>query len=313
MMKSISIIGAGNMAREYLKVLQDLNHCKVLGIFSRSRNKALEISREFNIGYVASSVSDLYEKTKSDMVIICVNEESTLEVAKEVFNFAWASLFEKPFGINPTQTELISSYANDAKNLNIYIALNRRYYETTTCIQAQLDKISDRRVININDQEDTVSAKSSGRSDLEIKYWHYLNAIHIIDFALIFGRGDVTDVIQSSTDLADKEFVKNAIIHFSSGDKAIYQCLWNRPSPWFVTVSVSTRRFIMQPLESCYETTQEDRSPKKLIESTYDKEYKPGLYNMINLFLDYEKNKSQLVTIKKYNQLSSLISKIYPE
>lgn len=301
------------MAKEYLKVLQDLENCKVVGIFSRTRKKSLALSQEFNISYVATSISDLYKNTHSNLVIICVNEASTLHIAKEVFSFNWAALFEKPFGMNPSETKLISSYAREAINPNIFIALNRRYYEATAAAQIQLEGLPGPRIININDQEDTVAAISSGRSALEVENWHYLNAIHIIDYALIFGRGDIIDLTQKRFDLGEDAFMQNAVIQFSSGDVAIYQCLWNRPAPWFVSISTESKRFILQPLEYCYTTTLNNRIPTQAIELDKDKDFKPGLYNMIKFFLNHKKDSSKLVSVKTYNQLISLINKIYPD
>lgn len=312
-MKYLSIIGAGKMSKEYLRVLQDLDECEVVGIYSRTYKKSLELSKEFNINYVANSVSDLFQNTNSNLVIICVNEASTLLIAKEVFTFDWAALFEKPFGMNPAETKLIASYAREAINQNIFIALNRRYYEATAAAKMQLNDLSGPRVININDQEDTVAAQSSGRSELEIKNWHYLNAIHIIDYALIFGRGSITDLTQKRFDLGDNAFMQNAVIQFSSGDVAIYQCLWNRPAPWFVSISTTTKRVVLQPLENCYITTINKRTPIQAVTLNKDKYFKPGLYNMVRAFINYKKNSSKLVNIKEYKHLITLINNIYPD
>ena len=107
--------------------------------------------------------------------------------------------------------------------------------------------------------------------------------------------------------------MQNAVIQFSSGDVAIYQCLWNRPAPWFVSISTESKRFILQPLEYCYTTTLNNRIPTQAIELDKDKDFKPGLYNMIKFFLNHKKDSSKLVSVKTYNQLISLINKIYPD
>ena len=68
------------------------------------------------------------------------------------------------------------------------------------------------------------------------KNWMYANSIHLIDYSNIF--------VEEKLYLHQKIFlvwIKGKIITFiakyNSGDKLIYNALWNIPGPWSVIIS----------------------------------------------------------------------------
>ena len=97
---TVAVIGAGYMAQEHIKVFSSINGVKVVGIHSRTKSKAQAVATQFDIPFVATKITDLYENTKADLLVIAVSEMSVHSVAKQVFQYPWLSLIEKPAGYN---------------------------------------------------------------------------------------------------------------------------------------------------------------------------------------------------------------------
>ena len=66
----VAVIGAGYMAQEHIKVFLSINETEVVGIHSRTMSKAQSVAVQFDIPFVAETITDLYEKTKNQSISI---------------------------------------------------------------------------------------------------------------------------------------------------------------------------------------------------------------------------------------------------
>jgi hypothetical protein len=271
----VAIIGAGNMAREHIRAFRDTEGVEIVGIHSRSRSKAESIAKEFRIPGIYDSVSDMYDDTEANLVVVAVQEDSMLEVSKFCFEFPWTLLLEKPPGLNVAEAEeIFESAQNNASNA--LVALNRRFFSSTRLVLDDLSTCNGARFIRVQDQEDSVQALKDGHSQLVVDNWMYCNSIHIIDYLLVFGRGNITRVTPVVPWDARKPGVVINKIEFDSGDIGIYEGLWNRPGPWSVSVSTAEKRWEMRPLESASLQLVGERHTEQLAVHPRDGEYKPG-------------------------------------
>lgn len=272
----VAIIGAGYMAREHIRAFQIIDNVQIAGIYSRSKDKAHKLAGEFNINTVASSIDDLYLSTSADLVVIAVPELAVSGVCTQSFKYAWTVLVEKPAGYNLKDAELIR---NEALKMgaNVYVALNRRHYNSTQVALGMLEKEDGQRIISVRDQEDPAAAIVAGQHKLVADNWMYANAIHMVDYLTFMARGEITRTeIFHRWNRANPQFVA-AKIEYDSGDVAIYEALWNRPGPWSVSVSTPGLRLEMRPLESL---TAQKYGVKKAEEVALNEsrgDLKPGL------------------------------------
>jgi hypothetical protein len=65
----------------------------------------------------------------------------------------------------------------------------------------------------------------------------------VIDYLLVFGRGNVTKVEKIVKRNPLNPFFVHAKIEFDSGDIGIYQAVWNAPDPWSVTIGTTFKRW----------------------------------------------------------------------
>ncbi|MAU63818.1 MAG: oxidoreductase [Flavobacteriaceae bacterium] len=271
----IAFIGAGNMTTEHIKCFYDEKNVELTGIFSRTRIRSESLSKLFNIKYVCDSVEELYNKTKADLVIVCVPILMNKIICFEVFKYPWMSLIEKPVGYNYSEAKEIL-LEQKKQEANSFVALNRRHYNSTTVAYNDFENIDGVRIVQIQDQEDLLLAQKANHPKLVLKNWMYANSIHLIDYLSVFCRGEVISV-DNTIPWSNKLFYVLSKIQYSSGDIGIYQCIWNGPGPWSVSISSLERRYEIRPLEKGFFQEKNSRIINEIDVSEWDKNYKPGL------------------------------------
>ena len=272
----VSIIGAGNMAREHIRAFQAVPGVTIAGIHSRTRKRAELLAKEFHILEVADSVPELYQRTNADLAIVAVDETSVLCVAESCMAFPWCLLLEKPPGLNVEEAEVIHQCA-EGKNRGVVVAFNRRFVSNTITAGQDLATRDEKRFIHVQDQEDSSVAFALGRSQAVADNWMYANSIHLIDYLSVFGRGDVVSVERVVPWEDGKANVVVANVEFDSGDVGIYQGIWKGPGPWAVSISTPSKRWEFRPLEQGAFQVAGSRATTVLDPDPLDEEFKPGL------------------------------------
>ncbi|MBI96448.1 oxidoreductase [bacterium] len=307
----VAFIGAGYMCNEHIKVFSCINDVNLVGIYSRTRAKAQKIALKFPQLKVCSSVQELYESTNADLVVISVSVESTEKICNLAFQFNWKLLVEKPVGINHRQALRIEQKAFESGS-EVFVALNRRFYSSTLRLKNVLEHYPNRRIVNVNDQQDLNIAKKMGFNKLVLKNWMYANSIHLIDYFSIFCRGnhDSTEILEKWD--PDNPSVVIAKLNYSSGDIGLFQSFWNCSSPWSVSLATEGMRAQLEPLEHI--SFQYGGSREKFLyeEDNFDKNFKPGLYRQAyNLINKLRGNNSCSVSLKEANKSMNLTSNIF--
>lgn len=302
------------MAREHLKVIRDLQDVDVVGIFSRNSSRAKVLASEFNIGFVAFSIAELYKTTHADGVIIAVSEHATEAICLEALKHPWQMLVEKPIGLSLNETKQIIDVANGMET-GFYVAMNRRNYSSTRMVLEELEKIQGGRTVQIFDQEDPLSALKRGRLKQVCDQWHFANSIHLIDLFGAFCRGapiEVNNLVPWRSGYTAKS--THSIISFDSGDIGIYHSVWNAPGPWSVVIETAKKRFEMRPLESFSVQNYPSRNNESRPLADEDHNFKPGFFMQMREFLQVLKgNASNLVTLQTYLDSVRLTDELYRE
>lgn len=275
-MMKVAIIGAGNMAKEHLKVFTAIDDVSVVGIFSRSKEKCDVLIKQYPGIRICNSISDLFLQSKPDLVVIAVSELSTEAVCREAFKYPWICLIEKPVGYNIEVAARILAEAEKNK-INAYVALNRRHYSSTIKVLEQLAESNDARVVHVNDQESPRAALDSGQPSLIVENWMYANSIHLIDYFTFLCRGSVISVDHVASWNPQNPFYVCTKLTYDSGDLGIYEAFWNAPAPWSVIVNTPGKRWELRPLEFSFLQNYGSRKQEEIELHPWDKEFKPGL------------------------------------
>jgi predicted dehydrogenase len=273
---SVAIVGAGYMAREHVRAFQDVPDVQIVGIHSRTRARAEELAAQFNIPAVCDLVSELYDITQADLVVVTVPELAMNAVSRACFEYPWVILLEKPAGYNLSDAEDIEAAAR-ARNRRVFVALNRRHYSSTRTVLSDLKALSGLRFIRVQDQEDQISALQAGQPKRVVDNWMYANSIHVIDYFLMLGRGKICAVEQIIPWTPDEPRYVVAKVSFDSGDVGLYEGIWNGPGPWAVSVNTPEKRWEMRPLEQAAFQIAGQRKLEVVESHPWDTQFKPGL------------------------------------
>ena len=307
----VAFIGAGYMAEEHLKAFSAQPEFEITGIYSRSILKAEKLAEKYAVKFVADSIDNLFKNGKPKLLVICVPELELWDVFLGASSFPWKMLIEKPVGINVGEAQKFLSKSLE-NGLEVYVALNRRHYESTRIALEKLESDSGNRFVHITDQEDLLAAKLSGQPEKVLNNWMYANSIHVIDLFSIFCRGSADSVQTVETKLNASSYVISSSIHFDSGDFGIYNGIWNAPGPWQATITTEKSRYELRPLEKI--TVQEfpSRSSKLIDISDIDQRYKPGLFEQSSQAILMLKNQAHtLPSLNDSIKSMSLIERIY--
>jgi predicted dehydrogenase len=307
----VAIIGAGYMAREHILAFRDIPNVSVEGIFSRTRIKAELLAKEFDIEFVCDSITELYEKTYADAVIVAVPVLKTKETVLSALEFPWVQLIEKPIGYNVSEaTEILSAFQAAAKVG--YAGFNRRFYSSTATVLNDQEINTGKRLICVYDQEDPCAAWEEKRPQEVIDHWMFVNAIHVIDYFRFFGRGEIISVEPVIRWDPKAPLFVAAKLEYSSGDIGMYHAVWGSPGPWAVTVTTQQKRWELRPLEYPSYQMYGSRNLEKVPITQADMDYKAGLHVQAEEMIKAINGQPHsLVTLEDALITMKLIEKIY--
>ena len=307
----VAIVGAGYMAREHLRVLSASREFEVVGIFSQTYEKAVALANQEGIQYVASSISDLFKKTQAQVVLVAVPEMSTEKVCLEVYDHPWISLVEKPVGYNLEIAERISSECTRLHRRS-YVALNRRYFDSTIKLEESAQRLQGMRYLRIIDQEDTEAAAKANQPLDVIQNWMFANSIHIIDYIQLLMRGKVVSKTVTDDSLGGSVRILSAQLYYDSGDRVDYRGLWNTPGSWSVNLHIGQTEFEARPLEVLGTRTLGQRGFHHFSFGSDDSDFKPGLKKMWDDMSNLLNSRStRLVSVSDSLELMRTIRLIY--
>ena len=271
----VAVVGAGAMASEHIRAFAALPDVTIAGIHSRTRARAQALADMVDIPVVADDIRSLKARTDADLVVVTVPEMAANAVAKACLQEEWAILLEKPAGHDLADAEDIAAAAASHAR-PVMVALNRRFYGSLAAARADLDTCAEPRFIHIQDQQSFAEARRYNHPEPVVQKFMYANSIHMIDLILALGRGAVTEVTPVLPWRGEHTDVVLALVGFDSGDRALYQGLWQGPGPWACSISMPSRRWLLQPVERASYQNAGERSQNPVEPNPSDTDYKPG-------------------------------------
>ena len=126
-LKRLAIVGAGQIAVEHLRVLEVLPEVEVVGITSRTRERAEKIAKEFQIPCVVDDLDTLMETAAPDGLLVLVSADQIYPVALKALDCGVPIFLEKPPGMVPEETKHLSELAR-TNGVPTLVGFNRRCY-----------------------------------------------------------------------------------------------------------------------------------------------------------------------------------------
>jgi hypothetical protein len=283
----IALIGSGLTMEAHLRALKSIKKYKFIlsGVYSRQSKNALKLKKKFKIEKVYKSIEEMYQKTKADIVMVVISAENLKKIIFQISKYDWKIFTEKPLGINFIETSDIKKKI-DFKLKDIFIALNRLYYQSTNNALKIIKKDKSKRIINIYDQEKIYENKILSKNLM------YTNSVHLFCYCQILARGKLKKII---TIKKNKDYILKELV-FTSGDIIFFHSIWNRPYPWKIEISLKNFFLILSPLEKLFVRNSNSNKFYEIKNNNHDEKYKPGFKKQLEDFLG-----KTLKNTKKYN------------
>jgi predicted dehydrogenase len=285
------LIGAGNMAIEYAKVLTAQGSSFVC--IGRSEASALNFKEKTGIDVVSGGLSSFIESgvqvPEYAIVSVCVSELAPVAILLMRYGIKHI-LLEKPGGLNYDEIVKVSETAK-AYNTDVKIAYNRRFYASVLASEEIIK--DDGGVVSFNfeftEWLDTIKGVHVHDDIGDI---FLSNSTHVIDLAFFLGGNP--HEMSCYSKIEGNQFDDDALRIFAGAGISLssaffsYQANWTSPGRWSVEILTAKHRLIFRPMEQLHIQRMNSVAVEKAdIDDTLDKQYKPGLYREVNAFITH--------------------------
>ncbi len=307
------MVGQGNMAGEYVKVLKNKSNVDLVGVIGRNMNKLKDFSMRHEIPFFGNDVYDAIKSVRPDGVIVAINIENVYNELEKIIDFNIPILVEKPPGINLGEYKKILSLAN-AKRANIFVGLNRRYYQHLIDIRNFFVESRYKYYLEITDQQQIDGATIQKYNNQVVVNWPYANSIHQVDLINFFAKGTVKLINKSIVNMNLELDQKIYFITLEDENENIikFRSFWNLPSSWSLKI-VNQDKFIeCEPMEIIRNERNFKATNGSINEGEDKSQYKKGLEGLVDDFLRALLGEpNSLVTLADAEKTMSLIAEIY--
>ena len=281
------LIGAGTMAQDYAKVLQNLGQdFEVIGRGAVSAEKfELATGHLVRQGGLSSALAT---SGAPEQTIVAVGVEGLAKQATELIEAGTRRvLLEKPGGLNTMEIRALQETA--AKHqAAVLIAYNRRFYASTSLAMKLIaeDGGATSCTFEFTEWSHVIAPliKAPGVKEA----WFLANSTHVVDLAFhLCGfpkawqawRGGSLDWHPSAARFCGSGITQQGVF-FS------YHADWEAPGRWGVEVLTRKRRFVFRPMEQLQVIPLGSVNMEIVeIHDQLDKAFKPGLYEQTKAFL----------------------------
>src|SRR5512136_387159 len=127
-MKTVWLVGAGYMAKEYAKVLKLLR--PEFAVIGRGKETAVDFEQTLKVPVVTGGIEDYVQSSKAipKHAIVTVDAQYLSDVTRKLVDSGVQNLLvEKPGSLTVSDLEKLEKMAKRRKS-NVFIAYNRRFY-----------------------------------------------------------------------------------------------------------------------------------------------------------------------------------------
>ena len=308
----IWIIGSGNMALEYAKVLKYKK--KKFITIGRSKISSDNFTKISGIPAISGGIENFLLSNKSvpTYSIVCVNINNLFNVTSRLIDHGVDKILcEKPGSLEISQLKILDKKSK-SKKIKLYIAYNRRFYSSIRKLKKIINQDSGLQSIHFDFTEKSKKIEKLNHP-LNVKdKWVIANSSHVIDtvFFLAGMPKKLTTMKKGSLHWHKKSSVFSGAGKTKNNIYFSYTANWNAPGNWKIELMTNNNKLLLQPMEEL-KIIEKDLSISKIEDKTtnYDKAFKPGLFRMISLFDkneldDFCSVEEQINLLKVYNKIA---------
>lgn len=288
-MKTVWIIGAGEMAKEYVKIL-DAMRIEEITVIGRGESSARRFEETTGHTVVRGGLEDYLRRNPicPQYVIVTVYPLDLKSITIMLLEYGVKKvLVEKPAGINYCELQEIDQKASQAK-ADVFVGYNRRFYSSVIAARKMIQEDGGVTSFNFEFTEWAHRIEELEKPKLELENWFMANSTHVVDLAFFLGGKPAQMNCFTSGALGwySKASAFSGAGITTDGTPFSYKANWESAGRWSVEVLTKKRKILLEPLEQLkiQERGSLEYSQVK-IEDEQDKRFKPGLFIQTYCFL----------------------------
>lgn len=308
---NVWLIGAGGMAQDYDKILKDID-CNYT-VIGRGEASSSTFTEKTGTKVVTGGIDKYIESTNStpDCAIVATGVEALSTNCISLINAGVKKiLVEKPAGLDKNEIENLNSIAEE-ENAKVYVAYNRRFFSSVLKAQEIIAKDGGVTSFNFEFTEWSHVIENLTKADGVLENWFLANSSHVVDLAFYLGGKpkEITTFFSGSLDWHSKSS-NFAGAGISVNDALFtYSANWEAPGRWRIEILTKKHRLYFSPMEKLQIQELGSVALNDVeIDDTLDKQYKPGLFNQVDAFLN--NNDKDLCSIKQQTEIVKVYNKI---
>jgi predicted dehydrogenase len=312
MNKNILLIGAGQMAIDYHKVLNDLE--VPFTVVGRGESSAKLYFEKTGVKPIVGGLKAfLLDNPKPcSHAIVAVGVEKLAQTTSQLLEYGIKNiLVEKPAGLNKEEIESVSKLTKK-NNANVYVAYNRRFYASVLKAKEIIE--NDGGVISFNfdftewSHEIEKLEKASGVKE----NWFLTNSTHVVDLAFYLGGEPkkIASFISGGLDWHPSASIFSGAGVSEAGALFSYQANWESAGRWSVEMLTKRNRLLFRPLEKL-QIQKRGSVQINLVEDidySLDETYKPGLFLQTSSFLNLKFE--NMIDVLRLNSIMNIYNKM---
>lgn len=307
----ILLVGAGPMAISYAKVLTALK--REFCVLGRGELSAKQFQERTGIQPIVGGVESYIKKHPvPTTAIVATSVENLASCTKMLIEAGVKNiLLEKPGALNIDQIEEVRDLAKLTSS-RVIIAYNRRFYTSVERAKKIIEEDGGLRAVYFEFTEWSHVVEGT-KKPAEVKAkWFLANSTHVVD--LVFHLAGLPEKWcynirgGNSWHPSGSRFVGSGVTDHDI--LFTYHADWESAGRWGLELQTIKRKLFLRPMEQLF--VQEKGSvqiEQEFIPDETDKQYKPGLYQQVQAFLEGNDTvactiEEQLHNMKFYNLMA---------
>ena len=308
---TILLVGAGQIAIEYAKVLTSLNVPFV--VVGRGSASAETFKNKTGIrpleGGLEKFIASSAVIPKTAIIAVGIDRLSAC-TSMLISHGTKQILVEKPGGLLTKELDFIIKLGKKFGS-RVFIAYNRRFFASTLKAQEIIQEDGGVTSFNFEFTEWSHEIRSLSLPKDIKERWLIANSSHVADLAFFLGgkpkiincyTSGMMDWHHSAAVFAGSGISENGAI-FS------YQANWDAPGRWGVEILTKNYRLIFRPMEQLHVQRRESTIIEKIeIDDMVDINFKPGFYRQVKCFINNDTQNFQ--TIQNQYEMLTIFNKM---
>ena len=307
----VLIVGAGLIAQEYVKVI--LSQKAIPIVVTRGKIKADKLRELHPKVEVITGGLDLFlEKNNCpEFAIIATSVEYLAIATKLLLNKGCKNiLVEKPLTDSVDEAIEIEKLATKS-GCSIVIAFNRRAYQSVLKAKELIDLDGGVSSFHFDFTEAIFRIIPEDYGIETTRYWGIANSSHVIDTAFYLGgtpKRLLSNQYGNEVSWHPAGSIFTGLGETTNDVPFTYHANWGAPGKWNIEIMTKKRKLLFSPMEKLRQQAVNTFAIEEVkLDYSLDKEFKPGFYHQVKLFLQNE----GIFKIKELKEEICVLRKIF--